>query len=198
MLENIFQNLHDHGFAQIKNVLSSSELTLINEFISREKNLFSPAKVGYGAQRIRNEAIRGDYTLWLDPKAPLDFLQRPTLLLRDLQVELNQRFYFGLKEFEYHFAYYSEGYFYQKHVDAFEKDSSRVISFVFYLNETWLPEHGGELVIYAENGNDILHTVIPEAGSLVVFLSRNFPHEVKPSLKERRSLTGWIHNKILT
>lgn len=197
MLNQILEDLHDKGYSHCRHVLSRSELALINDFISRDKNRFTPAKVGYGAQRIRNEAIRGDYTLWLDPKSPADFLQRPTLLLGNLLAELNQRFYFGLKEFEYHLAYYPQGYFYRKHLDAFEKDASRTVSFIFYLNEEWGPDDGGELVIYGEDGKEVLFTVLPEPGSLIVFLSRDFPHEVLPCKKERRSLTGWMHNKIL-
>lgn len=198
MIDKILEHIEAHGYAVTDNALSSDDLAVMNDFINREKNTFTPAKVGQGAQRVRNESVRGDYTLWLDPKAPSNFLQSPTLLLGQLIAALNQRFYFGIKEFEYHFAYYPAGYFYQKHLDTFEKDSSRTISFIFYLNEEWTAEDGGELVMYQENGKDILETVVPVPGRLVIFLSREFPHEVKACRKERRSLTGWMHNKILT
>ncbi len=194
MLNSILQDIHDKGYAVTNNIFYNSELTLINKLFTEEKHRFIPAHLGNGAQRVRDVSIRGDHTLWLDPKAPLEILQRPTLLLKDLQVELNQRFYLGLKEFEYHLAYYSPGSFYKKHLDTFEKDSSRTISFVFYLNEEWTTEDGGELVLYHKKGEEIIH---PGPGKLVVFLSRDFPHEVRPSKKERRTLTGWMHNKIL-
>jgi SM-20-related protein len=194
MLNSILQDIHDQGFATT-DLLYNSELTLINKFFDKEKDRFIPAQVGNGAQRIRDISIRGDHTLWLDPKAPLEILQRPTLLLKELQVELNQRYFLGLKDFEYHLAYYAPGSFYKKHLDTFEKDSSRVISFVFYLNEKWKPEDGGELVLYHEKGEEI---ITPAPGKLVIFLSRDFPHEVRPTKKERRTLTGWMHNKNLT
>ncbi len=197
MLDIILQQLHDHGMVQLANVLDSSELTLINDFIEEKKNEFLPAKVGHGAQRMRNEAIRGDYTLWLDPKAPPEIFQKLTLLLGNVLEALNSRYYFGLRDLEYHLAYYPEGFFYSRHIDAFGKDPSRVVSFVFYLNETWNKEDAGELVIYNHDGKEILQKITPAPGTMVIFLSREFPHEVLACHKERRSLTGWMHNKIL-
>jgi SM-20-related protein len=197
MLDTILQKLHDDGKFHLTNLLDSSELALINAYFEEKKKNFLPAKVGHGAQRIRNESIRGDYTLWLDPKAPPEIFQKLTLLLGNIQEALNSRYYFGLRDFEYHLAYYPSGFFYSRHTDAFGKDPSRVVSFIFYLNETWKKEDGGELVIYNHDGHEILETISPMPGSLVIFLSREFPHEVLPCRKERRSLTGWMHNKLL-
>jgi len=34
--------------------------------------------------------------------------------------------------------------------------------------------------------------LLPEGGSLVVFLSAGFEHEVLPATRERMSITGWF------
>jgi SM-20-related protein len=75
-------------------------------------------------------------------------------------------------------------------------ESSRRLSFIFYLNEVWDKNDGGELVIYNKAG-EVLDTLLPMPGSFITFLSDEFPHEVRPSLKERRSFTGWMHTKII-
>ena len=78
-------------------------------------------------------------------------------------------------------------------VDRFGNDSSRVLSFIFYLHEEWAAGDGGELVIH---GNKEI-VIPPHPGSLVVFLSEGLTHEVKPCNRERRSFTGWMHSKII-
>ena len=35
----------------------------------------------------------------------------------------------------------------------------------------------------------------PAAGTLVVFMSGDFPHEVLPASRERLSLTGWYRRR---
>ena len=114
-------------------------------------------------------------------------------LLEDLKLELNRGIFLGAREYECHLAYYTPGTFYQKHVDRFENDSSRVLSFVFYLHNEWKPGDGGELILYGEQTT----TISPLPGSLVIFLSDGLPHEVKPCSRERRSFTGWMHSKII-
>ena len=44
-----------------------------------------------------------------------------------------------------------------KLLDTFKNDDRRKLSFVCYLNEVgWLPENGGELVLYLDdNGNEV-------------------------------------------
>jgi SM-20-related protein len=59
-----------------------------------------------------------------------------------------------------------------------------------YLNGNWS---------VADNS---IATVIPSLGTIVVFLSEEFPHEVLPSKSDRYSIAGWfrlnnsISNKI--
>jgi SM-20-related protein len=97
----------------------------------------------------------------------------------------------GLKDFECHFAIYPENTFYKKHIDRFQQNAHRVLSFVLYLNENWQKGDGGELGIYPDKEE---HIVEPVAGRLILFRSEIL-HEVLLSHKERISLTGWMLDK---
>ncbi|MGE3609354.1 MAG: 2OG-Fe(II) oxygenase [Bacteriovoracaceae bacterium] len=195
LIEQIVDSLADSSLYIGREILTPSELSLINQFVDENAREFIQAKVGK-IQRERREDIRGDYTLWLDPANPQMAFKEITTFLEDLKKRLNQKLYLGLKEFEYHLAIYPKDSFYKIHLDRFEVDSSRCVTFIFYLTPNWIKGDGGELVIYDKQGN-VLQIIEPLGGTLVCFLSDEFPHEVKMALKERRSLTGWIHNKII-
>ena len=111
--------------------------------------------------------------------------------MEQLRVEFNRSLFMGLFDYECHLAHYPNGAFYKKHLDAFKGRSNRVLTTVFYLNPEWREEDGGQLVIYGAQG-EVLETVLPQQGRLVVFLSDRFVHEVLPSKRDRFSVTGWF------
>jgi SM-20-related protein len=94
----------------------------------------------------------------------------------------------GLTHHEAHFARYQQGDFYQKHVDAFVGRSSRVLTTVCYLNDV---ASGGALQIYTETDAPLCQ-VQPKAGTMVLFESARFPHEVLPADTVRYSIAGWF------
>lgn len=133
--------------------------------------------------------IRGDRICWLDESlAPEVFA-----LLQNLQQLLNKNLYTGLTHFECHFACYEPGKGYDTHIDqrqnALGADSTRVISFVLYLNANWQPKDGGQLEIQMK---DDPFFVEPHGGTLVLFDSANVPHQVLAAHRTRWSLTGWF------
>jgi SM-20-related protein len=192
MVEQVIADLRAQGWSHLPEVLASEDLGVLNEFFETHLAEFSAAKVGHAKNLQRNVEIRGDFTRWIDDDQA-EF-QKIFSLLETLKKTLNQNFFLGLKDHEAHLAFYPPGYFYQKHVDRFEAGSTRVISFVFYLHQEWVSGDGGELVLYNKN-NEVLKILEPLPGSLVIFLSEDFPHEVKKCFKTRRSFTGWIHNR---
>lgn len=194
MIDQIIQDIQQKGWSYQQQVVDSQALALLAPLFEED---FVPAKVGKSQERKRVEEIRGDYIKWLEPSNPQAEVQPMITLLNELKNSLNQNFYLGLKEFECHLARYPAGSFYKKHLDRFEKDSSRSFSFIFYLHESWTKQDGGELVLYNQN-NEVIETILPLPGSMICFLSEEFPHEVKICHKERRSLTGWMHTKIIT
>ena len=194
VLEQIIRDIQVQGWSFQQEVVDKTTLEQLDSLFQED---FQPAKVGSQQNRQRNEEIRGDWIKWLDPLSPPEILQKEIKLLGDLQLLLNQHFYLGLREFECHLAKYPKATFYKKHLDRFEKDSSRSFSFIFYLHQKWQNTDGGELIVYNKQ-NEVLSTISPEPGSMMCFLSDEFPHEVKTCHRERRSLTGWMHTKIIT
>ena len=81
--------------------------------------------------------------------------------------------------------------FYKRHVDAFRGQANRVLTTVLYLNHDWLPTDGGQMVLYPETGDGELARIEPAMGTLAVFLSEEFPHEVLPANRDRFSIAGW-------
>jgi SM-20-related protein len=136
--------------------------------------------------------IRGDWTYWLDSKLP-PTLHRVHKELNSWAPSLNQNFYCGVTNIEAHLAHYPPGLGYEKHWDQPKGKEHRKISFVLYLNPHWLESDGGELLLYAD-GQDPIEKIAPNGGRLVMFRSDLFPHEVRASLRPRRSLTGWFRN----
>jgi SM-20-related protein len=148
------------------------------------------AEVGHGQGLLLRTEIRGDATRWLDAESGL---AATTFLatLDHLRVELNQRLFLCMDEVEAHFACYPVGTFYGRHRDRFHDSDSRVLSLVSYLNQDWLPEHGGALRIYLPEGPA---DVLPQGGITVCFLSE-IEHEVLPASRQRLSIASWMRNR---
>ena len=193
-LDPLLDDLAEQGWAIATNALPA-DLTLELAKECRERaneGALQPAGVGRGSAHGVQEGVRGDHIQWLEP-GQCAAGDRYLGMLDDLRGQLNQALYLGLEDYEGHFALYPPGTFYQKHLDRFRDDDRRAVSAVFYLNSDWLPEQGGALRLYLADGREL--DVLPEAGTLVLFLSADLPHEVLPATRERLSLTGWLRRR---
>lgn len=193
-LDPLLDDLAEQGWAIATNALPA-DLTLELAKECRERaneGALQPAGVGRGSAHWVQEGVRGDHIQWLEP-GQCAAGDRYLAMLDDLRGQLNQALYLGLEDYEGHFALYPPGTFYQKHLDRFRDDDRRAVSAVFYLNSDWLPEQGGALRLYLADGREL--DVLPEAGTLVLFLSADLPHEVLPATRERLSLTGWLRRR---
>lgn len=193
-LDQLLDDLAEQGWAIATNALPVDlTLELAQECRARaNQGGLQPAGVGRGSAHGVQEGVRGDHIQWLEP-GQCAAGDRYLDMLDDLRGQLNQALYLGLEDYEGHFALYPPGTFYQKHLDRFRDDDRRAVSAVFYLNTDWLPEQGGALRLYLADGREL--DVLPEAGTLVVFLSADLPHEVLPATRERLSLTGWLRRR---
>lgn len=193
-LDQLLDDLAEQGWAIVANALPADlTLELAQECRARaNQGALQPAGVGRGSAHGVQEGVRGDHIQWLEP-GQCAAGDRYLAMLDDLRGQLNQALYLGLEDYEGHFALYPPGTFYQKHLDRFRDDDRRAVSAVFYLNSDWLPEQGGVLRLYLADGREL--DVLPEAGTLVVFLSADLPHEVLPATRERLSLTGWLRRR---
>jgi SM-20-related protein len=196
MIDRILQDIEREGISCVPQLLDSNTLEAAHHFFETNRIHFTPAKVGTSDNKKRIELLRGDFSYWLDPLLPPKELNSLFGFLNQLKTAVNNRFFLGLQDYECHLAYYPEGTFYRKHLDCFEKESSRKLTFIFYLNQNWSSEFGGELVVYNKDGSH-KESYLPLPGTFICFLSDEYPHEVKTATRERRSFTGWIHNKMI-
>ena len=146
------------------------------------------ARIGKDHRRVRIKAIRGDSIRWLDgtTATQLAFLDEMELL----RLQINRQLFLSLVELESHFAYYPPGTGYQRHLDSFNDDNLRRISFAAYLNPAWRKSHGGELLIYGDDA--VIAKVPPVAGTLVCFVSEEIAHQVSITQAGRASIAGWF------
>lgn len=194
LLLRIVDDLAEHGWSQ-QNIFLPLDLTQALAAECRKRAVegeLAPAAVGRGPSSEIREGIRGDHIQWIDP-GQAEACDSYLRLMGSLREAINRGLFLGLEDFESHFAMYPPGAFYLKHVDRFRDDDRRMVSAVVYLNDGWLPEHGGQLRMYLEN--DRVQDVQPIGGCLVVFLSAEVPHEVLPATRDRLSLTGWFRRR---
>jgi len=142
------------------------------------------------------KTIRSDEIVWISGATTAE--KHWLAWIENLRVYLNKRLYLGLFSFESHFAKYQKGAFYRRHLDAFHGEANRILSVVVYLNKGWQSDDGGEMVLYRNEEDTIGIKVAPTFGTVAVFLSEQFPHEVLPTHRERHSIAGWFRVNNLT
>ncbi len=190
-LDLIADNLAQNGFIILKQALPEALLMQLKQRAQTFDAVhWKQAGIGRAQQFQRDENIRSDSIHWIDKEDPIE---RSFLTHMDsLRQGLNQRLFMGLFDYESHFAVYQSGQFYQKHIDALKGRSNRVLSTVLYLNQNWNCEDAGELLLYSPKDDQVLDKVSPSFGTLAIFLSEDFPHEVLPAKRERYSIAGWF------
>ncbi len=189
----IIEALASQGWIVIPNFLKANQILQLREqalshYVAGE---FKQASIGQGNSKTIQTEIRRDAVLWLEEHTTGvagEFLA----WLTELRTELNRELFLSLVEAELHFALYPAGGFYRKHIDNFRGSSARLVTVILYLNPDWQPEQGGQLKMYLDNKT---LEVAPKAGTLVLFLSERFEHEVLPTEQERLSLTGWLRRR---
>ena len=152
--------------------------------------MYTDAGIGRGELYFRNEFVRTDEICWISGDS-----HAGALWLRwaaRLQDYLNRRLFLGLFSFESHFAHYAAGDYYKRHYDALRGQANRVLSMVAYLNPAWTSVDSGELILYVDDRDRTGTRILPLYGTVVVFLSEEFPHEVLPANRDRYSVAGWF------
>lgn len=183
-----------HGWSQ-QNLFLSHDLTLALAAECRAgaaAGALALAAVGRGAAQAVRADVRGDRILWLEAgqSAACDSY---LLVMETLRLALNREFFLGLDSYESHYALYTPGAAYRKHLDRFRDDDLRTVSVVIYLNPDWLPEQGGALRLHPLDAPT--RDIAPMGSRLVLFLSADMPHEVRPATRDRLSLAGWFRRR---
>jgi SM-20-related protein len=190
LFARIAQDLEQQGYSICPAALPEELATALHhhqQAMDAEK--YTDAGIGRGDDYLHNEFVRKDEICWISGESPAG--QQWLDWTGALQRFLNRRLFLGLFSFESHFAHYRPGDYYKRHYDAFRGQANRVLSVVTYLNPAWANEDGGELVLYKDDHDKEGIRVVPLMGTLVVFLSEEFPHEVLPATRDRHSIAGW-------
>ncbi|MCB1907520.1 MAG: 2OG-Fe(II) oxygenase [Rhodocyclaceae bacterium] len=191
VFERIACGLATHGHSVIEGALPLPLASaLAGEVREMSDAAFRPATIGRSRDRMLNGFVRRDAIHWIDGRS--DAERAWLAWSAQLQTYLNRRLFLGLFSFECHFAHYPPGAFYKRHLDAFRGDANRILTTVLYLNPAWGELDGGELLLYADDGGEPLLRLAPALGTLAVFLSEEFPHEVLPAQRDRYSIAGWF------
>lgn len=187
----ICQAIAQDGYVILSQALPTALLdNLLVNLIDLNPHQFKRAGIGREDDFHKNQFVRQDSIFWLEPS--MNFANDYFNWMETLRLRLNRYLFLGLFDYESMFAHYPEGAFYKRHLDAFKGNTNRRLSTVLYLNPQWNPEDGGELLMYQKRQKIPFARVSPIFGTMVIFLSEQFPHEVLAAQKSRFSLTGWF------
>ena len=199
LYEKIIDDIVTQKYAIVEDFFTAEEIDILRKALitKRDEDVFKKAAIGNRVNEIIVKSIRGDVILWIDEAhtnaAELLFFDK----INHLISYLNKTCFLGILRKEFHYALYPTGTFYKRHIDTFQNDDRRKLSFVCYLNEAgWLPENGGELVLYLDDqGKEVEKIIYPFPGRVVIFESQIIEHEVRPVKTERLSITGWLKTR---
>jgi SM-20-related protein len=146
---------------------------------------------GRGAATDRTSGVRRSRIKWIDGET--DGQRMFLAAAEQTRAAINQTAFLGLFEFECQFTLYPCGGFYGRHLDSFAGARNRIVSIVVYLNEGWATADGGQLDIWRDRQDaaPLVATVQPEAGTIVLMMSEDIPHEVRVAHRDRASIAGW-------
>jgi SM-20-related protein len=175
----------DIGF--LNETLSNGLYENIVKFQTNE--MMAAAGIGNDEAKDSQQKMRSDAIYWMDKSHDNIFEQEFLQLAEDFIAHLNMTCYTGINEYEFHYALYEEGSFYKRHKDQFKNDNNRKYSLISYLNEDWLEEDGGQLLIYQ---NESVQKILPHSQTAVFFKSDEMEHEVTVANRCRMSISGWL------
>jgi SM-20-related protein len=197
-ISTIIERIAEHGYAVIENFLGQDQVKALALQAQSLQNAGEMYKATTGVAKVENATRRGDFIHWIEASQASSAEAAYLNAMAALQEAINQAFFLGLFELESHFAIYPPGAGYQKHLDQFIGKEERKVSCILYLNDNWHSDHGGQLRMYLDKKDDKRFIdITPQAGTLVVFLSSDFLHEVLPANRERMSVSGWFRTRSL-
>ncbi|MEQ1553378.1 MAG: 2OG-Fe(II) oxygenase [Ferruginibacter sp.] len=151
--------------------------------------LMTYAGVGNAMVMDSNQQLRGDKIYWMDRSHDNVFEQQFLNQVESFIERLNCTCYTGINGYEFHYAIYGQGAGYKRHKDQFKNDSNRKYSLINYLNNNWLNDDGGQLLVYQ---NEDIQKIQPHSQTAVFFKSNELEHEVVKANRNRMSVTGWL------
>lgn len=224
MSDSLLRELDSKNYVVVPNYIPDELVSALRNDVShlRSSDRFNVAKIGQDSTNTLNEGIRVAETCFLGKGKLLDVeggdrgmeaRDRLYDVIEDLRKALSGNSALdrssttapaldaSLSELLY--AYYPNGGFYRRHLDAVPQSVSvlRSYSLLLYLNRDWKDGDGGNLRIHLDSGGDARPEgeeedyvdVVPEGGTLVLFRSDMVAHEVLDTVKERMAVVGWYN-----
>ena len=155
----------------------------------QKDDLMTVAGIGNESIKDPQQKMRGDKIYWMDKSHDNAYEQEFLHLVENFIDHLNRTCYTGINDYEFHYAVYEEGSFYRRHKDQFKNNSNRKYSLINYLNNNWVEEDGGQLLVYQ---NETVQHISPQSQTAVFFNSDELEHEVSVANRERMSISGWL------
>ena len=197
-MELIATALAEKGYGVFPDLVpdkTQRELVQVME-IEESKDLFVSAGVGRGINKKVRSEIRNDSIIWLDENNGASICKTYVEGMNSLCEYLRRSLFLSVWAYEGHLARYPANGYYKPHLDRHSKTATRQISVILYLNKDWQESDGGQLRLYTDffKGVDGPYIdILPISGTIVVFRSADFWHEVISSMRPRISLTGWLN-----
>ncbi|SDS37149.1 2OG-Fe(II) oxygenase [Winogradskyella sediminis] len=195
LYERIISDISSQKYSIVDDFFSEDEVIALRHslLLKYEEDAFKKSAIGNKTNALIKKAVRGDIILWIDEHVVNTAEKLFFNKINDLKDYLNRTCFLGINQKEFHYAIYPKGTYYQRHLDTFQNDDRRRLSFVCYLNsEDWQPKNGGELVLYLDREDRVIY---PLPGKIVIFESQELEHEVKPVNTQRLSITGWLKTR---
>lgn len=200
-IQQLIDGIAAHGYVVVSDFMAPEHIALLGATAMTllETGDMRQARTGRGNRAVSDHSVRGDFIRWVDETDDVT-VANPALreyfdTMEALRESFNRELFLGLAEIESHFTIYPPGAFYRRHLDQFRGSEQRQVSSILYLNQGWSPEHGGQLRIHLDTTGAPHLDIEPAGGTLVLFLSGRFWHEVLPATRQRMSLTGWFRTR---
>ncbi|MFC5049781.1 2OG-Fe(II) oxygenase [Rubritalea spongiae] len=199
-LDQIATALIDPGYLYLEDAIQPSFIQNLTELLEEKERADALTRAGIGkglALEVRSE-IRSDSIFWLEPQDPSPVVVDWLALMETISQHLRRALFLPLESYEGHLARYPEGGFYKPHLDQHRISPTRQVTIIAYLNPDWSDNDGGQLRLYTDLQKGIRGPSIdflPHAGSIIIFRSADFWHEVLPAARPRMSLTGWLRGR---
>lgn len=186
--------LAEHGWCVVHDLMTAAQTQALADECRAMHDAQMLVPAGTGSDRAVTP-LRGDSTRWFMADALTPAQQSFTDRLDLLRIALSRQQMLGLVDTESHYAVYPPGAGYARHLDQLRSSDARVISAVFYLNPAWHDGEGGALRLHLSGATH--RDIYPRAGTLVLFLSGQFEHEVLPATRQRMSIACWMRQQTL-
>jgi SM-20-related protein len=198
--DRVSEDLDRSGFASMPHFLDAAGTAALGEECRawNARGSLQASSIGRGEAARHSARIRSDTTAWFDTSAPTAAQEPYWTQIHALRQQLNRSLLLGLDDVESHYAIYAPGASYSRHRDRFRDEDTRVLSSVFYLNDDWTADQGGALRIHLDPDAECRNPhvdIYPEAGTLAIFLSAPFEHEVLVATRDRLSIAGWFRQR---